>query len=55
VFGKNINKSKIKVKTRMKHFLAHTFEKFYMAIWFCMKLEDVFEVLPMLIRNMFMD
>jgi hypothetical protein len=39
----------------MKHFLILAFEKFYIAIWSCMKLEDVFEVLPMLIPNTFVD
>jgi hypothetical protein len=38
----------------MKHFRAHTFKKFYITIWSCVKLEDVLEVLPMLIPNMFM-
>jgi hypothetical protein len=55
VFRRNIDKSKVKVKARMKHFLTHAFEKFYIAIWSCMKLEDVLKVLPMLIPNTFMD
>ncbi len=53
VFRKNIDKSKVEVG--VKHFLAHAFEKFYIAIWSCMKLEDVFEVFPMLILDMFVD
>jgi tRNA U34 5-methylaminomethyl-2-thiouridine-forming methyltransferase MnmC len=55
VFGKNIDKNKVKVRIGVKHFLTHAFEKFYMAIWSCMKLEDVFKVLLMLILDMFMD
>jgi hypothetical protein len=55
MFGRNIDKSKVKVRGRVKHFLAHTFEKFYIAIWSCMKLEDVLEVFSMLILNTFMD
>jgi len=55
MFGKNIDKSKIKVKARMKHFLAHAFENFYIIIWYCMKLEDVLEVFLMLISNTFLD
>jgi hypothetical protein len=43
------------VKVGMKHFLVHAFEKFYIAISSCVKLEDVLEVLPMLIPNMFME
>ncbi len=39
----------------MKHFFAHTFEKFYITIWSCMKLEYVLEVLPMLIPHMIVD
>jgi len=55
VFGRNIDKSKVKVRAKMKHFFACTFEKFYITIWSRMKLEDVLEVFPMLILNMFMD
>ncbi len=55
MFGRNIDKNQVKVKARMKHFLAHTFEKFYIAIWSCMKLEDVLEVLLMLILDKFME
>jgi hypothetical protein len=39
----------------MKYFFIHAFEKFYNAIWSCMKLEDVIEVLPMLILDTFVD
>ncbi len=51
LFGRNIDKSKVEVK----HFLVHTFEIFYIAIWSCMKLEDVLEVLLMLILDSFVD
>ncbi len=55
VFKINIHKSKVEVRARMKHFLLHAFKKFYIAIWSCMKLEDVLKVLPMLILDTFMD
>jgi len=55
MFGINIDKSKVKVRARMKHFFTRTFEKFYITIWSRMKLEDVLEVFPMLILNRFMD
>ncbi len=55
MFRRNIDKSKVEVGVGRKHFFAHTFEKSYITIWSCMKLEDVFKVLPMLIPDMFMD
>jgi hypothetical protein len=55
VFRRNIDKSKVKVRTGEKHFLVNTFENFYITIWSCMKLEDVLEVLPMLISDSFLD
>jgi hypothetical protein len=55
MFGRNIDKSKVKVRVGMKHFLAHAFENFYITIWSCMKLEDVLEVLLMLILDTFLD
>jgi hypothetical protein len=55
VFGRNIDKSKVEVKIGVKHFLIHAFEKFYIIIWSCMKLEDVLKVFPMLISDMFLD
>jgi hypothetical protein len=55
VFGRNINKSKVKMRVGMKDFLVHAFEKNYIAIWSCMKLEDVFKVFPMLILDTFVD
>jgi hypothetical protein len=55
VFGRNIDKSKVEVKARVKHFLARAFEKFYIVIWSYMKLEDVLKVFSMLILNTFMD
>ncbi len=55
VFGRNIDKNKVEVRVGMKHFLTHTFEKFYITIWSCMKLKDVLKVLPMLIPHTFID
>jgi len=55
VFGINVDKAKVEVKARVEDFLAKAFEKFYIAIWSCMKLEDVLEVFPMLMPENFMD
>jgi hypothetical protein len=46
VFGKNVDKTKVKVRARVENFLNKAFQKFHIAIWSCMKLENVLEVLP---------
>jgi len=55
VFERNINNSKVEVKVGVEHFLSTTFNYFYVAIWFCMKLEDALEVFPMFILENFLD
>jgi hypothetical protein len=55
MFGRNIDKNKVKVRARVKHFFAHAFENFYIIIWSCLKLKDVLEVLVMVISNTFVD
>jgi hypothetical protein len=55
VFGRNVNKAKVEVRAKVEDFFAKTFEKFYITIWFCMKLEDVLEVLLMFMLENFMD
>jgi hypothetical protein len=45
----------MKVKAGVEHFLFQAFKYFYIAIWSCMKLEDVLEVLPMLIPKTFLE
>ncbi len=55
VFGKNVNKTKVKVKVGMENFLNKTFQKFHIVVWYCVKLEDVLEVLPMLMPKSFLD
>jgi hypothetical protein len=55
VFGRNIDKNKVEVRIGVEHFISNVFKKFYIAIWPCMKLEDVLEVLPMLMLEKFMD
>jgi hypothetical protein len=55
MFGKNINMNKMEVRTRMQHFFFHAFKYFYIAIWSCMKLEDVLEVLHMLMPKYFLE
>jgi hypothetical protein len=48
MFGRNIDKSKIEIRVGVEHNLSNVFKNFYIAIWSCMKLEDVLEVLPIL-------
>jgi hypothetical protein len=55
MFGKNIEKSKVEIRARVEHNLSNVFKNFYIAIWSCMKLEDVLEVLPMLMLKKFVD
>ncbi len=55
VFGRNVDKAKVEVKARVEDFFVKAFEKFYVVIWSCMKLEDVLEVLPMLMLENFVD
>jgi hypothetical protein len=45
----------MEVRTKVENFLAKSFKKFYVTIWFCMKLEDVLEVLSMLMFDHFMN
>jgi hypothetical protein len=45
----------VEVRVGVENFLAKAFEKFYVTSWFCMKLEDVLEALPMLMPNNFVD
>ncbi len=47
--------SKVEMKVGVEHFLFKVFNYFYIVIWFCMKLEDVLEVLPMLIPKNLLD
>jgi hypothetical protein len=42
-------------KARVKFFLAMAFQKNYIAIWSCMKLENVLEVLPMFMFKNFLN
>jgi hypothetical protein len=55
MFGRNVDKAKLEVRFGLENFLAKAFKKFYIAIWSCMKLEDVLEILPMLMFDNFMD
>ncbi len=55
MFGRNVDKAKVEVKVGVEDFLVKAFEKFYVAIWSCMKLEDVLEVLPMFMPKKFVD
>jgi hypothetical protein len=55
MFGRNVGKAKMEVRVGVEDFLVKAFEKFYVAIWFCMKLEDVLRVLLMFMPKNFMD
>jgi hypothetical protein len=55
VFGKNVDKTKVEVKAYVEIFLSKAFQKFHIAIWSCMKFEDVLEVLPMFMPKSFLD
>jgi hypothetical protein len=55
MFGRNVDKAKMEVRVGVEDFLAKTFEKFYIVIWSCMKLEDVLGVLPMFMLENFVD
>jgi hypothetical protein len=53
VFGKNVDKTNVEIKVGVENFLSKAFQKFHIAIWSCMKLEDVLEVLPMFMPENF--
>jgi hypothetical protein len=55
VFGRTVNKTKVEIKASVEDFLVKAFEKNYIVIWSCMKLEDVLKVLPMLMPKKFVD
>ncbi len=55
MFERNVDKTKMESRVGMENFLAKAFEKFYVTIWSCVKLEDVLEVLPMLMLDNFVD
>jgi hypothetical protein len=55
LFGRNVDMAKVEVRARLEDFFAKVFENNYVTIWFCMKLEDVLEVLPMLMPKIFVD
>jgi hypothetical protein len=46
VFGKNVDKTKMEIKAKVENFLGKAFQKFHIAIWSCVKLEDVLENFP---------
>ncbi len=55
VFGRNIDRNKVEVRAEVENFLSIALKYFYIAIWSCMKLEDMLEVLPMLIPKIFLE
>jgi hypothetical protein len=50
-----VDKTKVEIKVGVENFLKKAIQKFHIAIWFCMKLEDVLEVLPMLMLESFLN
>jgi hypothetical protein len=55
MFGRNIDRSKVEVRIGVEHFLSQAFKYFYIAIWSCVKLEDVLEGFPMHIPKTFLE
>jgi hypothetical protein len=55
MFGKNVKKTKVEIRAGVKILSSKAFQKFHITIGFCMKLEDVLEVLPMLMPKSFLD
>jgi hypothetical protein len=55
VFGRNVDKTKMEVKVGVENFLVKAFEEIYVAIWSCMKLENVLKVLPMFMPENFLN
>ncbi len=55
MFGKNIDKKKMGVKTRVEDFVSQAFKYFYIVILSCMKLGDVLEVFPMFMLETFLE
>jgi hypothetical protein len=53
MFGKNVDKTKVEVRVGVENFFNKAFQKFHIAIWFCMKLEDVLEIFPMFMPKIF--
>jgi hypothetical protein len=47
LFGRKVDKAKVEVRMEWKIFLQRHLKKNYVAIWSCMKLEDVLEVLSL--------
>jgi hypothetical protein len=52
---KNLNISKLEICAGVHDFLFWAFEHFYIVIWLCMLLEDVFEILPLSMPKNFID
>ncbi len=55
VTGRNIDNTKVEVRTKVQRFFIHAFKKFYIGIWSCMLIEDVMEVLTLLLPQDFID
>jgi hypothetical protein len=51
--GQNIDASKVEIKVGLNEFLSKTFANFHVAIWSCMLLKDVLELLPWLMPQEF--
>ncbi len=52
---KNLNVSKLETCVGVQDFFFRAFEHFYIDIWLCMLLENVFEILLLLMPKTFID
>jgi hypothetical protein len=55
LFGRKVDKAKVEVRMEWKIFLQRHLKKNYVAIWSCMKLEDVLELLSLFMPKNFVD
>jgi mannose/fructose/N-acetylgalactosamine-specific phosphotransferase system component IIC len=53
--GENLDISKLEILAWVHDFLSCAFEIFYIAIWLCMLLEDVLEILSLLMPKTLLD
>jgi hypothetical protein len=52
---KNLDVSNLEIRCGVQDFLSWAFEHFYITIWSCMLLKDVFEILPLLMPKTLID
>jgi hypothetical protein len=52
---KNLDISKLEICVGVQDFISWTFEHFYIAIWLCMLLKNVLEILSLLMPKILID